>query len=287
MKKLYFLLLSILISTASFGQTPIITAIVDGDCTGGTPKVLEIYANGTVNFANYSLQNQTNGNTTWENTLSLASLGEITDGFVYIVYSSDLTIFNAEFPSATSNIISGVSVMSVNGDDRLRIIKDSDSSVIDQYGVSDTDGSGKSWEYKDSYAKRNNSTGPDAGFTEANWNIPGVSSLNGGGTCQMGSTFESMMGGIGTYSAATASVVENQIEGFSMYPNPAVDGSFTITSKSNTVKQVEIYSLLGNLVVSKSVKSNEKIDVSNLSSGFYMVKVEEEGKIATRKLLVK
>jgi hypothetical protein len=34
------------------------------------------------------------------------------------------------------------------------------------------------------------------------------------------------------------------------------------------------------------VNDGEFIDISNLTTGFYMVKVEEEGKIATRKLLV-
>ena len=85
----------------------------------------------------------------------------------------------------------------------------------------------------------------------------------------------------------TLSVVENQIEGFAMYPNPVANGKFTITSNSSFDKNVEIYSMLGKRLVSKTVKSNETIDISNLTTGFYMVRVEEEGKVATRKLLVK
>lgn len=46
MKKLYTLLLS-LGATFGFAQTPVLTAVVDGPCTGGYPKVCEIYANGT------------------------------------------------------------------------------------------------------------------------------------------------------------------------------------------------------------------------------------------------
>ena len=52
MKKIT-LLFTLMISMISLGQTPIITMISDGDCYGGTPKVVEIYAQGTVDFSNY------------------------------------------------------------------------------------------------------------------------------------------------------------------------------------------------------------------------------------------
>lgn len=87
-------------------------------------------------------------------------------------------------------------------------------------------------------------------------------------------------------SNKTLSVVENQIAGFSMYPNPTVNGKFVVTSNSRADKNVEIFSVMGKQVYSKTVKSNEAIDISNLTNGFYLVRVAEEGKIATRKLLV-
>ena len=88
------------------------------------------------------------------------------------------------------------------------------------------------------------------------------------------------------FSITTAGVVENQIDGFSMYPNPVSNGKFSITSNSRANKQVDIYSLLGKQVYSKTVKANQPIEVSNLNRGIYILRVEEEGKIATRKLVI-
>ena len=84
----------------------------------------------------------------------------------------------------------------------------------------------------------------------------------------------------------TLSISKNQIENFKMYPNPVTNGKFSIATKSSVNKQVDIYSLLGKQVYSKSVKVNQAIEVSNLNRGIYILRVEEEGKIATRKLVI-
>lgn len=84
----------------------------------------------------------------------------------------------------------------------------------------------------------------------------------------------------------TLSVVKNNIEGFKMYPNPVSNGQLTITSNSWADKQVEIYSTSGQRVYSKIVKHKEVLDIYNLNTGVYLVKIVEEGKIATRKLIV-
>lgn len=84
----------------------------------------------------------------------------------------------------------------------------------------------------------------------------------------------------------TLAVVKNNIEGFNMYPNPVSNGQLTITSNSWADKQVEIYSLSGQQVYNKLVKHKEIIEIYNLNKGIYLVRIVEEGKIATRKLVV-
>lgn len=85
----------------------------------------------------------------------------------------------------------------------------------------------------------------------------------------------------------TLSVVKNQIAGFALYPNPVTNGRLYIKSNSTVTKNVEIYSMLGQQVYAKSVQPNETIDIYNLNRGIYMVRIEEDGKIATRKLVIK
>jgi len=89
------------------------------------------------------------------------------------------------------------------------------------------------------------------------------------------------------FSISTASVVQNQIEGFALYPNPITNGEFVITTSSNASKHVEIYSMVGKKVFAKNIVANETIYIFNLNAGLYMLRVEEEGKIATRKLVVR
>lgn len=82
-----------------------------------------------------------------------------------------------------------------------------------------------------------------------------------------------------------ASVSKNEIAGLSIYPNPAKDGKLFITSDSNENKAVVIYDLLGKQVLRANV-SSEVINIASLTSGAYFVKVIENNKTATRKLLV-
>lgn len=85
---------------------------------------------------------------------------------------------------------------------------------------------------------------------------------------------------------SSLSVAKNEIEGFSVYPNPVNGDEFTISTLSNGAKNVEIFDLLGKKVITKDVVANETINVSNLNSGIYILKVVEERKTATTKMVI-
>ena len=68
----------------------------------------------------------------------------------------------------------------------------------------------------------------------------------------------------------------------SIYPNPAID-YFTIEME-NEVKSVEIYSIQGQKVMSATSKN---VNVSNLSKGMYLVRIEDENNaVATQKVVI-
>jgi surface antigen len=238
MKQTY-LLMMLFISAITCAQGPIITLIVDGDCSGGNPKLLEIYADGPVDFANFSLENETNAGTTFGNTFSLAAFGTVTDGFIYVTTTGSAASITSEFPSLSGATIETSGTMNINGDDRVRIV-DTNSNVIDQYGVSGTDGSGAAWEYADSYAKRVDGTGPDSGFTEGNWTIPGAGTLNNQGTCQMGTAFETLIGGVGTYTTVASTTPEmtvgGDLTGLDYFENngPSNEGTINVSGRNLT-----------------------------------------------------
>ena len=85
-------------------------------------------------------------------------------------------------------------------------------------------------------------------------------------------------------NAPLSSASFSQIAGLKIYPNPAKN-VLNITSDSFEAKTVAIYNVLGAQVLSANV-TNAPINVASLSRGIYVVKVTEEGKTATRKLVI-
>jgi len=78
----------------------------------------------------------------------------------------------------------------------------------------------------------------------------------------------------------------NAIEGLTMYPNPLKGNTLFLTSTANADMSVQIFDIIGKEVVKANVINNS-INVANLQAGVYIVKITEEGKTATRKLVVK
>ena len=87
-------------------------------------------------------------------------------------------------------------------------------------------------------------------------------------------------------SELTLRVERNAIDGFILYPNPVTNGKLTINTFSNTEKEILIYNILGKRVLSTKLKGRE-LNVKKLTSGIYVIKILEEGKTATRKLVIK
>ncbi|TDI69057.1 MAG: T9SS type A sorting domain-containing protein [Bacteroidetes bacterium] len=80
------------------------------------------------------------------------------------------------------------------------------------------------------------------------------------------------------------SVNDNFLLDFSVYPNPT-KGILNIQSKTS-ISQIEIYTLLGQLVLSNSNKNT--IDISSVSQGLYFIKVKDENEnIGTKKVVKK
>lgn len=76
------------------------------------------------------------------------------------------------------------------------------------------------------------------------------------------------------------------INGLAMYPNPVSGNVLNITSANNAAMNVQIFDILGKQVINTQV-TNNTVNVSQLNAGVYIVKITEEGKTATRKLVVR
>jgi choice-of-anchor B domain-containing protein len=120
--------------------------------------------------------------------------------------------------------------------------------------------------------------------------IPGTNSAGFGGSWNVYPFFAS--GNIVISGDEGFFLVHNPILGiediaqgdFAMYPNPA-NNEITISSKDEAISHVEIYNILGQAIVNKTFSSNftETLDISNLNSGMYLVKINGS---TTKKLIV-
>ncbi len=78
----------------------------------------------------------------------------------------------------------------------------------------------------------------------------------------------------------------DNINGLTMYPNPLSGNTLYLTSTANAAMSVQIFDLLGKEVLKAAVVNNT-VNVAKLTAGVYVVKITEEGKTATRKLVIK
>ena len=69
-----------------------------------------------------------------------------------------------------------------------------------------------------------------------------------------------------------------------MYPNP----SENIISFNNSIEIVEIFDITAKkILLFKDVYENQNLDISALSSGYYIVKISNKNQFENRKLIVK
>ncbi|HZJ19052.1 MAG TPA: T9SS type A sorting domain-containing protein [Pricia sp.] len=88
-----------------------------------------------------------------------------------------------------------------------------------------------------------------------------------------------------SFSYGQNAPTNGDIDGFKLYPNPATEGKVFISTSENSPKQISIYDVLGTQVLETSISGNELL-ISELDAGVYVLRVYQNNKMATRKLIV-
>jgi hypothetical protein len=82
------------------------------------------------------------------------------------------------------------------------------------------------------------------------------------------------------------SVIDETLVDVSIYPNP-VEAELTIKTSANVINKIAtVFDINGKRILSQKLDSNT-INVSNLTSGIYFLRLESEGKIIKRKFIKK
>lgn len=77
----------------------------------------------------------------------------------------------------------------------------------------------------------------------------------------------------------------NEIEGLKMYPNPLKGNHLFFTSAANSLMNIQIFDITGKEILNSELLSNS-INVPDLNSGIYLVKVIENNKTSIKKLII-
>ncbi|QVY65542.1 endonuclease [Polaribacter sp. Q13] len=226
---------------------------------GNYRKAIEI-ANLTgsdVDLSIYSVARQSKGS--WETPLVLGGFSLIKDD-VFVITNSSTE--NEKLKKESDLGIPNQTPMTFNGDDRIGLFKN--GNLIDIIG--DLDGTSNF--AKDVTLRRLLTvTSPNSTYTTAEWEeLP-----------------KDTVDGIGIYNSATANVDSSVFDTFKMYPNPVENNIYFNTTKHI---KINIYNALGKLVKSSDITNTKNdLDVSNLSSGIYLVKINNGDQSITKKMI--
>ncbi len=259
----------------------IITGVFDGSLSGGIPKGVELYVlEDVADLSLFGLSSVSNGagSTNGVVEFNFPAVAVTAGTFIYI--SSSETGFT-EFFGKNADYITGV--VNINGDDAIELYEN--GKIIDVFGDVNKDGSGETWDYLDGWAYRSSSSTPKGTtFNDTDWSYSGVNGLEGGTNNATATTPFPM----GSFQPATAAVSKNSIEGFKTFPNPVTNKEFTVSTNNTSVKQIVIFNVLGKKVYAASFSgAKSTINVSDMNAGIYIVKVTEDGKTATKKLVIR
>lgn len=253
-------------------QDLIMTGVIDGPLSGGTPKAIEFVALQDIpDLSRYGVGSANNGGGTDGEEFTFPAIGITTGTFVYV--SDETTNFSTWFGFAPDH---DDSAANVNGDDAIEVFFD--GNVYDVYGDINTDGTGQPWEYLDGWAYRKNDTDFSVNFDPNGWTYGGVDALEGEATNGQAATPFPFF----TFDVSVLSInpIENK---FYITPNPVTNGVVSLKGFDAPIA-VTLYNLSGQQVLHQT--TSEVLDVRSLGRGLYLMRILHRGQTIARKLVI-
>ena len=280
MKKFYALLILTLFIGFSSNAQVVISQVYGGGGNSGatyTHDFIELFNRGSVaqDLTGWSVQYASTSGTTW----AVTNLGSFSlqPGQYYLIQEASQAAIGATLPTPDASgtlAMSGSNgkVILVNVTTAQTGENPTGSQIIDKVGY----GSANGYETTAMAVLSNTKSGQrlNTGCTDTNNNSTDFTTATP--APRNSST---------AVNTCVLSVKQNEISGLNVYPNPVKNGTLYISSDSASAKSVEIYDILGKQVLNAKT-SNNAVNVSSLTSGSYIVKITEEGKTDTKKLII-
>lgn len=219
---------------------------------------------GNQNLANLNfLTNLTSANNITINTTGISNLS----GLNNLSSCNDLTITN----NASITSLSGINTNAFNVNGNLMISSNPNLTVIDGFNSININ----------SFNALLIQTNSQLATCTADWVCDYLGTASPNATIAGNATGCESVAAVNTACAVLSS--ENfDLNSINLYPNPT-NSMFTVEVPNDTVKTISVVDVMGKVVATSNVAT---VDVSNLASGIYIVKVETiSGKTGTQKLI--
>ena len=231
---------------------------------GGYNKAIEIVnlTSSAVDLTGYSIKKQSNGAGDWIDELSLnsGSVKSITTGDVFVVINE--LAGSQELNNQADLIHPNSSPINWNGNDAVGLFKN--GVLIDIVGVLGETAKN----FADMTLRRvANVTEPNSTYTRSEWDEFPKDNVED----------------IGSHTS-TLSANDAIFNTYKMYPNPT-NGN-TLYFKTTKDLNINIYNALGQIVKSENISKNKNnIDISNLSKGIFIIKINFGSTNISKKLI--
>ena len=89
-----------------------------------------------------------------------------------------------------------------------------------------------------------------------------------------------------TYTSTSLSLEDTSLTDLKIYPNPSNIDFLTISTAEQGDKYVKLFNVTGQMVMNTKLVQDQKLNISSLNSGFYLIKVSINGRSDTIKLVI-
>jgi hypothetical protein len=230
----------------------------------GTNKAIEIanFTGSSIDLSIYSLAREYSGTGGWKTILNLTGTIATNDVFVAANSSNGIIVAAADYIGTDDALL-------FSGDDPVGLFKN--GVLIDVVGT--FNGSTGNFAANTTLRRKPTISSPNTTYTVSEWDSYPVDTYSG----------------LGSHTLSALSVQKYIDNLFTVYPNPTKTNSATVAVKNNTkINAVQLYNLLGQLIldIENPDTFNSRIEVKNIPSGFYIVKVFNDTSYSTKRLLV-
>ena len=232
-----------------------ISEYVEGSATN---KAIEIanFTGGPISLSNYTLKLATNSNN-FSTTYTFPNSPTIANGDVFVVANSGLSSGCQSEQDDVNNSITGF-----NGNDVIGLFKN--NILIDILGI---EGDDSDFAKNVTLIRKPEIQFPSTTYDANEWNVESIDDCSD----------------LGQHNQ-TLSTIDNSMTSISIFPNP-INSVLNVNLKFDRTTQIDIYDVMGKKVFTTTINSSKRIQLRELRSGIYIIKLKQDNASLTKRLI--